>query len=177
MDPSVLRALAEDWPAPFVYRTVPVTQPALGANFTVTPAGEATWALVALRATLTTSAAAANRAPTLNVTDGTSTLWSVEAGATQAASLTVTYSWVTEYPAFPTTVVGGVLVVPMAPTYLAPGMALAGATALIDANDQWSGITATVLECFTGHVERERALADTITDRAQALAGILEGSL
>jgi hypothetical protein len=74
-------------------------------------------------------------------------------------------------------VVGGTLVVPMAPTYMAPGFTLASATALLDAGDQWSAITATVVECFTGHVERERALADTITDRAEALAGVLEGSL
>ena len=176
MDPRILRALAEDWPAPFVYRTVPVPTPAAGANFVVTAPGEGTWALVALRATLVTSAAVANRAATLNVTDGTNTLWSVEAGTTQAASLTVAYSWVTEYPAFPTTVVGGVLVVPMAPTYLAPGMTISGATALLDVGDQWQGITAQVVECFTGHVERERSLEDSIRDEAGALAGVLEGT-
>lgn len=177
MEANILRALAEDWPAPLVYRVVPVTTPAAGANFTMQTPGEGAWALVALRATLVTSAAVANRAATLNVTDGTTPLWSVEAGAVQAASLTVTYSWVTEYPAFPTTVVGGTLVVPMAPTYMAPGWALTSATALLDAGDQWSAISAVVVECFTGHVERERALADTITDRAEALAGVLEGSL
>lgn len=177
MEANILRALAEDWPAPLVYRTVPVTTPAAGANFAVVPPGESTWALVALTATLLTSAAVGNRAATLNVTDGTNTLWSVEAGSVQAPSLTVRYSWVTEYPAFPTAAVGGVLVVPMAPTYMMPGWSIAGATSGLDVADQWSAISATVVEVFTGHVERERALADTITDRAEALAGVLEGSL
>ncbi|HET9247699.1 MAG TPA: hypothetical protein VFO15_17985 [Xanthobacteraceae bacterium] len=177
MDATILRALAEDWPAPLVYRVVPVTSPAAGANFSFVTPGESTFALVALTATLVTSAAVANRAATLNVSDGTTTLWSVEAGAVQTATSTVRYSWVTEYPAFPTTIVGGALVVPMAPTYLPPGFTIASSVALLDAGDQWSAITATVVEVLTGHVERERTLADTITDRAEALAGVLEGSL
>lgn len=175
MNPSVLRALAEDWPAPFVYRTVPVTQPAVATGFSVVTPGEGTWGLVALTAKLTTDGNAANRSAVLNVSDGTTTLWSIEPGAVQTATLGVTYSWVPGYAAFPTSIVGNALVVPMGPTYLAPGMTLSVVTANLQVGDQWSLISATVIECLTGHVERERAIEDAIRDRYEAVAELLSG--
>jgi len=175
MNPSVLRALAEDWPAPFVYRTVQVAQPAVNTDFAIVTPGEGTWGLVAVTAKLVADANPANRSVVLNVSDGTTTLWSIEPGSVQTAGTTTTYSWVPGYAAFPTAIVGNVLVVPMGPTYLAPGMTLSVATANRQVGDQWSAISATVIECLTGHVERERAIEDAIADRAEAIADLLMG--
>jgi hypothetical protein len=47
-------------------------------------------------------------------------------------------------------------------------MVLQQVTSLIDVGDQWSAISATVIECLTGHVEHERAIEDRILDRWEA---------
>jgi hypothetical protein len=47
----------------------------------------------------------------------------------------------------------------------------------LQAGDQWSAVTVTVVEVFNGHVERVRGLADGIRDEAEAIAGMIEGTL
>jgi hypothetical protein len=177
MDAKLLRWLGEDWPAPVVQRVVPIASPAAGADWSVTVPGESTWALASVSATLVTSAVAGARAPIFTVTDGSSVLWRVAPGTTQATALTVTYSWLPEMGAPDTTITGGQLQVALPPTYLQPGNVFRVATALLDVGDQWSAIVVQAYEVFNGHVERERGLADSIRDEAEAIAGIVEGTL
>ena len=177
MDPRILRAMADDWPAPFVYRTVSAPTPAAGTNWTFTVPGESVWGLVAITAKLVTSAVVANRAAVLNVSDGTTVLYQIAPGAVQAASLTTTYSWLPELATFDNTITGGALNVAMPPTYLASGQVLSSATALIDVGDQWSAVSLTVIEVYHGHREHERILAEAIENESDALARILTGSV
>lgn len=177
MDTKLLRDLGEDWPSPVVLRVQPVTPPVAGADWSFPVPGEGTWGIVAISATLVTSAAVANRVPVLRFTDGTNVYFRTPALVAITATLTTQISWIAEVGTIQTALSGGALSIALPPVYLAPGNIIAVSTTAIDVADQWSNIVVTAVEVLNGHVERERALADNIRDHADAIAGIIEGEL
>jgi hypothetical protein len=177
LDLKLIRLLGEDWPAPVVLRVLPVAQPAAGADFSFAVPGESSWGLVAVSATLVTSAAVANRVPVLRFTDGSNVYFRKPALAAITATLTTQVSWVPELGSDQTALSGGALTVPLPTVYLAPGNVIACSTTAIDVGDQWSNVVVTAVEVFNGHVERERAIADSIRDEAEAIAGLVMGEL
>src|SRR5207253_559703 len=96
MDPRILRTLADDYPEWAVARTFNVATPAVGTDWSFTVPGESILGVFSIVATLATSAAVANRVPTLRVTDGSATFWRVGAGAAITATLTTVVSWLPE---------------------------------------------------------------------------------
>ena len=76
-----------------VIRTVIGTDPAAGANFSVTVPTGARWRLQTVDVSMVTSGTAANREMVLVIDDGTTTLARVPQGTAQIASLTRSYSY------------------------------------------------------------------------------------
>lgn len=134
---------------PFV-RPVQIPSPAAGADFTVTAPGQGIWRVVGLTAVLTTSAAVANRIPSLVINGSDGRLAQLVGTASLAASLAATWG------TFPgaVAVAGAVSLhqwpMPTDGVVLLPGFSLASLTAAIDAADQWSLIRALVVEYPTG---------------------------
>lgn len=67
-------------------RTILGTDPAAGVEITETVPAGVRWALRSFRFTLTTSAAAANRRPTLIIDDGANEIWRVNSNVDQTAT-------------------------------------------------------------------------------------------
>ncbi len=141
-----LRALA--WPTvlidsptarPGLLNSHSVGNPAAGADWTYTQAAGTRSRIQAITAVLTTSAAVANRQVTLTITVN-SVAYSIAVGATQAASLSVRYSF---GPGAPTQ---AAVIQTRLSTGLPVDLSLASAntisvsTAAIDVADQWSAI-------------------------------------
>jgi hypothetical protein len=116
-----------------------VANPAAGADWVQTvPAGEQ-WIIRSVRAQLVTSAAAANRVPQLEVTDGAGHIVTlIPTTANQAASLTVGYNW---FPEAQLINFNGQVLLPFPLEVRAqPGFTIQSVTTAIQAADQWSQI-------------------------------------
>lgn len=166
----LLRTLARGGVAPVVRRTVPVTTPAAGVGWSLTPDNGRFWQVQSITATLATSSQAANRTTALTLSDGSSTLWSIPPVAVQTASLTYKYSWIADYPTPTVTVVGLAQAMPLPPAILAPGWSLACAVGAIDSGDQFTAIVAEVLEAFAGDTEAEYDIARAAAHHFEALS-------
>lgn len=131
-------------------RAVPITAPAAGANFVITPNTVGHWRILGLLLTFVTSAAVANRHVRLALSDGTTTTWRSTATADQAAGATVTYQlWPFAPQAGP---IDGIATMPLPPDglWVPKGWQLTVTAALIDVADQFSAITADVQEIPDG---------------------------
>lgn len=177
MDAKLLRWLAEDWPAPAVYRTVRPADPAVATDWTITAPGESTWVVVGITATLVTDANVANRHPDLTLTDGSTTLWRLPAGAVITAGITTIISWLPMLGYASPAILGNRLTVGTPEVCMVPGWTIGTTGSALQAGDQWSSVALTAVEVFSGHVERERAIADSIRDEAEAIAGLIMGEL
>lgn len=176
MDAKLLEWLAEDWPAPVVFRTTAPANPAVATDWTVQAPGEGTWWVTSVVATLVTDANVANRHPDLTLTDGTNTLWRIPPGALITASLTTVISWVPGLGYASPAIVGNRLVIGTGEIVMVPGWTIGTTGSTLQAGDQWGPIVVNAIEVFTGHRERERTLEDSIRDKAEALAGLIEGT-
>lgn len=76
-----------------VTKVVIPSNPAAGADVSVSAPVGKSWDLLAARITLVTAAAVANRQVAFSLDDGTTTFWKWTAGVTQAASLTRVYQF------------------------------------------------------------------------------------
>lgn len=134
------------------YRVIPVTDPAAGASATVRNGGQFTQVLRSAAFQVVTGAAVADRSIELSLSDGSDTYWRSAAIATQAASSTVRYS------AFPGAAVnlaaGRTVLVPLDAygQVIRPGHGLTVTAFNLQAADQISDITLSVLEMETGWV-------------------------
>lgn len=124
--------------------------PAVGADFVITPGGQRSWRIVSLTAVLTTSAAVANRQVRLTADRGGDVWYSQPAANTQAATLADTYAAFTGAPR--DGLIAGTFTIPLpsAGLLLSPGDNLRSVTALIDVADQWSAIFAKAEEVPSG---------------------------
>lgn len=132
------------------YKLVTVTAPAAGAEFTLTPNTAAWWVVKSLRFQLVTDANVASRGVSIGVTDGNSQYLRLRAVATQTATQTLVYCG---YPGASAGSFGGSVSAVDWPTdgvWVPQGGSLSSITALLQAGDQFSGITAAVFECPVG---------------------------
>lgn len=129
-------------------RSIAVTSPAAGADWTQTVPAGVNWILRAVTAKLTTGVTVAARQASLQVTDATPRLLlDSPGGSTEAASLADVYSWFNGAAAV---IEGGVVVGGLPAEFRClPGWIIGSSTANIEAADQWSNIVLTVEE-FTG---------------------------
>lgn len=118
-----------------------IASPAAGADFTVTVGNGEDWILHGFRATLTTSAAVANRAPSFTIDNQTDVAIQVAPNVVQAASLATVFSGVADGSFTSASITGGVVTLAFPTIVLATGWRLKSVTNLIDVADQWSNIT------------------------------------
>lgn len=143
-------------------KQVTIANPAAGADWRHTCPGQGVHRVVAMRAVLTTSAAVANRAVALVLSDGTDDFATIPAGAAIAASQTGVVSTIPGAPGVGAT--NGPLLLP-SPTdgfLLLPGWSLRTATGAIDVADQWSAVRLWVVEYPTGPTTRQTPDVPTI---------------
>lgn len=131
-----------------------VGNPAAGVDWRYTCPGIGVQRVVALQATFTASAAAANRFPSLTLSDGSNDF------ATAPINAAVTANLATIISTFPGAGGQGVAAGPQlwaAPHdgwMLLPGWSIRTVTTAIDAADQWSAIRLWVAEYPTGPIDR-----------------------
>jgi hypothetical protein len=124
-----------------------VSSPGAGSDFNVFGVANTRAQLMGIIATLTTSAAVANRLVTMTLNDSVRNCLQVPAAAVQAASTAVTYCFTPVNAPFGP--VGGLALVAMpTPTKLMNNWRLATATQNLQAADQWSSITASFEQWF-----------------------------
>lgn len=142
-----------------------VTSPAAGADWSqAVPAGHL-WQLLAVTATLTTSAVVANRSAKLILGDGTNTFLTIPAAVVQAASLGGVYSWaVGANPAS----LGAVQLGPLPDLVLPPAWTIGVSTALLDVGDAWTAIRLHLVDVTA---RRGRIDLDTVPDM---IVGVVE---
>lgn len=140
MEPDfvLLTQLVADEAGPLVYQLNTLAQPAVAAAFaTVVVPGGQTWLLEAIHYRLVTDANAANRFLMLTVDDGEHVIARIPQPVTQAASLTVDYSYTAggdrNVPA-----INGVVTAPMPRLLLFPGYRITFAATAFQAGDQLS---------------------------------------
>lgn len=124
-------------------QVVPVPSPVAGAEFTFQPRAGEDWRIIGVRATLTTSAAVANRVPEVVWDDQTSIGGGFVALTTQPASIAVVYNFVPGSSAFSTGALAanGKANVGLGEIILPTGYRFRSITTAIDVADQWSAIT------------------------------------
>ncbi len=124
-------------------RVVKGVTPAAGADWSVIVPGGRAWRVVSIAASLVTSAAAANRAPGLVVSDGSTQFVNAGPSGVQAASLTYAYGW---YHSAAGIGFSTWRTQPIPELFLPAGFVIASSTALMDAGDQWSAPVLWVVE-------------------------------
>lgn len=177
MDPRVVQVLADDWPETAILRTFTVANPAVATDWTFTVPGESVLGVFTISARLVTDGNAANRIPVLRVTDGATALFRVGVGAALTATTTTDLSWLPEIGYRDTATNANTQMIGLPPLYMAAGAQIIVATTALQVGDQWSNITVSAYEVFHGHREHERAIEDRIVDRAEAIAGLIGGTL
>ncbi|HEY5985050.1 MAG TPA: hypothetical protein VIV12_01520 [Streptosporangiaceae bacterium] len=150
-------------------RTVLVADPAAGADWSVRIPVAESWLVQGLTATLVTSAAVANRAPRLEVTDEGVIISRFQPGRAPAASQTVRWSLVTGGPSAANT--NSTIGTWGGPTELLihPGRTLQVITENIDVADQWLAIALDVIFELNRGAGAAKRYAAWVTSREAAL--------
>jgi hypothetical protein len=126
-------------------RSVLVGNPAAGADFLFTVPASTRMRITSLDAVFTTSAAVANRNPSLIIDDGANVLAEINVGINQAASLTQEYTWGDSLPL--TALFNNNVMAPLPSQIVLPAnFRVRSETTLIDVADQWSSIALLVHE-------------------------------
>ena len=149
--PVAWPAIPPDFPTgrPGSIQNIPVSNPAAGADWTQAVPSLARWRILSVKATLTTSAAAANRCAQLALGVPGSLVYVAVPAVLQAASLTYIYNFGAGVTTLLATVGATTLsVITAIPVdfWLQNGASIASATQNIQAADQWSGIQIQVEE-------------------------------
>lgn len=149
--PVTWPALPPDFPTlkPGAIFVQTVGNPAAGVDWSIAINGNARWRVAAVRATLTTAVAVANRSAILQFVQAGNVAYNAAAAPVQAASLTWVYNWgagVTTLLATVGSTTPNVETSTPVDLWLAPGMTIQTVTQNIQAADQWSGITLLVEE-------------------------------
>jgi len=174
---QLLRTLARGGVAPVVRRTIPIAAPAADTGITFAPDNGRTWQVLSIAIPFTTSSHSANRSLLLSLSDGQNTLWTIPTTAVQAASLTVTNTWIQDYYPVQSAAIGGALPMGLPPTILVPGWSLTVGLVNGDTADQVGVGYAQVLETFTGETEAEYNTARAIAHHAGAIAELVAGEV
>jgi len=129
-------------------RAIVGTTPAAGAEVSETVPTGARWLLISFTAVLTTSAAAANRIPVLNIDDGTNVFFVSPSAVVEGANLTTSNTWWGggfQTGGIQQTIVVNALGVSM---LLEPGFRIRTVTSAIQAGDQYAAPKYLVIEWF-----------------------------
>ena len=120
-------------------RSIAITTPAAGADFTFPIPALSRYRIISLSATLTTAVAVANRNVELVIDDGANVVAEIDSGFSQIASLVNDYTWMDSGPigaAF-----DNVVVLPLPANLILPaGFRISSETTGIQGADQWSAI-------------------------------------
>lgn len=127
-------------------KTVLVSAPAAGADWSIAVPGAVVWQVEAVTAILTTSATVANRLPRLRLGDGSNTFCEIVPQSNQAASIAGRYSYARGLSAGPAVGAANGQNVALPKLAMLPAWTLTMSTLNIDATDQWSGIVLDVVE-------------------------------
>lgn len=131
-------------------RSITGSVPAAGAEISEVVPSFARWDLLSIRATLTTSAAAANRDPALLLDDSTNVFFEAIVPAHQTASAAWRTTWAQGIqPLYPITNGPMLSALPVG-VRLGPAYRIRTSTLNIQAADQWSAIQYLVREWMTG---------------------------
>jgi hypothetical protein len=117
-------------------RSITGTDPAAGAEISETVPTGVRWKLVSFTAILATSAVVANRAPSLILDDGATTVFQLGANGTVAASSAAGYTWAAGLGIFGSTGNGNAGALPD-PAWLSAGYRIRTQTGLFDVGDNW----------------------------------------
>lgn len=118
-----------------------IPNPAAGADFIIPVPGNEDWRLLSVRATLTTSAAVANRLPTLVLDDQTNIGAQVAGVFAHVASTVAAVDFVAENGFASTAIIATTVTIGI-PKWVVPGgYRIRSLTGNIQAADQWSGIS------------------------------------
>lgn len=131
-------------------RSIAGTTPGAGVEISETVPTGARWELLVFKATLTTSAAAANRLPALTIDDGTTEYYRDQLAANEPASTAYRNVWAQGLSlgsGLNTATQRGALPVGLR---LGSGHRIKTVTAAIDAGDQWSAVQYVVREWIEG---------------------------
>jgi hypothetical protein len=136
------------WPGPRIEQTgtgggmlntVSVANPAAGTDWSYTPPAGVRQRVQSIQATLTTSAAVANRTVVIHITQGGNLFYSAADPTPQTASTTVNYTFAPGLPAQGAT--GNVVVTPLPSNLIIDStFTISVATQGLQAGDQWSAI-------------------------------------
>lgn len=138
--PDLLKSIAGSRFGPTLeIRSLP--SPVAGADLTIPATNGQDWRVLGVTATLTTSAAVANRTVRALVDDQTSVGASMPTGVTQVASTAVTYSWVGGLSFSGATPLNGFVALTLPDLILPTGWRFRTITGLLDAADQWSVVS------------------------------------
>lgn len=146
-------AIPPDFPQnkPGVIRQVVIGAPAAGVDFSTTVPNLARWRVIALRASLTTAVAVANREVILALGTAGSPVYNAIAVPLQAASLTYGYSWgagVTTLLVIAGATTPNINTSIPVDLWLPNGSTVASVTQNLQAADQWSSVQLLVEECI-----------------------------
>lgn len=121
-------------------RLITGTTPGAGAEISETVPTGARWQLLSFAATIATSAAAANRQPTLVIDDGATQYQLFPQAATTPASNSSRYFWTAGSGVFLAQLNGADVQGLVSPLWLLAGHRIRTLTTLIQAGDQWSAV-------------------------------------
>jgi hypothetical protein len=150
----VPQRIAEGWPdtpskqisdGAGTLRSITGTTPAAGAEINEVVPTFRRWLLLALKASLTTGVAVANRFPGVRITDGALTSYLIHVSIAQAASLTQGFNFAPGQPFFNDTT-GNFLIPLPQPIWLKAGFQLKTDTVALQAADQWTAPQYLVME-------------------------------
>jgi len=137
---DLLKAIARSARNP-VQEIRPVANPVVGTDLVIPAANGQDWRVLGVRATLTASAAVANRTVTAVADDQTNIGLQIPTGITQVATIVTTYVWVAGLSFAPAAVVANIISLTLPDLILPTGWRFRTLTAGLDVGDQWSGVT------------------------------------
>lgn len=127
-------------------KTLPITSPVIGADFSLKVPGGVAWEMLAIHTRFTSDAIVANRASRIAIldSDGIERM-RLPSNVQITANTTNTIDWVSGYPIGSTTS-GIVAPLPYPPIPVFSSWTIASATSGIDPGDQWSQLSITIRE-------------------------------
>lgn len=171
----MLRQIARGSPGTLWRRIYNVPNPAAGVDIAFAVQPHRAWQLLGVSVTLTASASAGNRLPSLILRDAANvTLAQIVSPTAITATLAPRVSWVTGVGAANVVAATFATLTLPAPWYMLPGESLT-ITGHTDAGDTWTNARVTVLETNTGDPDYIDSLAQGIMDHGQAIFELVNG--
>jgi hypothetical protein len=130
-------------PAPEVGTVITGADPAVNTQWTITVPASTIYKVYLVRATLVTDATVANRQVSLQIDDGTTTLYQGYCGQNSVASTTNTFNWGAVGASSTASAAIQSVVAPF-PIFLGPGYRLRSAVGAFQAGDDWGAPVAYV---------------------------------